>query len=139
MTGLCLLLWYVTFLLCLSGADNDQVATGPPTVFSWFLTQNGLGRDIWKLQFGQITNVLEVGFSCYCNLHHRLMCLSVFLLGRTLLLCRPDVDQNLDPGLLLPHISYSQSAKTDLDDHVRLCSLWHHFLLCHTLPVPTNQ
>jgi hypothetical protein len=35
------------------------ILTGPPTVFAWFLTDNGLGRDIWTLEFHQVTNVLE--------------------------------------------------------------------------------
>jgi hypothetical protein len=39
-----------------------QILTGPPTVFAWFLTDNGLGRDIWTLEFHKVTNVLEV---CY--------------------------------------------------------------------------
>lgn len=31
-------------------------------MFTWFLTQNGLGRDIFRLEFYQITNVLEFFF-----------------------------------------------------------------------------
>jgi hypothetical protein len=34
----------------------------PPTVFAVFLSQNGLGKDIWTLPMDHIKNVLFVGF-----------------------------------------------------------------------------